>query len=83
MQENKFFYEFFNSFVVEAFATNQDLWADKFQLAFDKMGSNGYQTGDLVDQTAEWEYCSRNPPTKGKKSRKGSVFDCGNNWTTL
>ena len=81
MKGHSFYY--LNSVLVEAFATNQALWADKFQLAFDKMGSNGYQTGDLVDQTTEWQYCSRNPPTKGKISRKGSVFDCGSNWTTL
>jgi len=60
--------------IVEEYASNQAKWVTDFANVFDKMMANGYDINQL--QIAEYECCTRNPPSKAKKARKGSVVDC-------
>ena len=59
---------------MEHYADNQEDWIVDFAAVFDKMLTNGYDL-NLMD-VAEYECCTRNPPSKHKKSKKGSVVEC-------
>ena len=50
-----------------------------FALVFDKMLFNGYDASTL--DVAEYGCCTRDPPSKDKKSKKGSKFECDPNAT--
>ena len=45
-----------------------------FAEVYDKMLINGYDVNTL--DVADYGCCTRNPPSKEKKSRKGSKFEC-------
>ena len=65
--------------IVEEYAIDQARWVLDFAKVFDKMMANGYDINQL--QVAEYECCTRNPPSKAKKPRKGSVVECDSSAT--
>ena len=52
----------------------QTTWVSDFAEVYDKMLFNGYDVSTL--DVADYGCCTRNPPSKEKKSRKGSKFEC-------
>ena len=57
----------------------QATWVSDFALVFDKMLFNGYDASTL--DVAQYGCCTRDPPSKDKKSKKGSKFECDPNAT--
>ena len=56
------------------FISVQATWVSDFAEVYDKMLFNGYDVNTL--DVADYGCCTRNPPSKEKKSRKGTNFEC-------
>jgi len=65
--------------IVEDYASNQEQWVLDFADVYDRMMANGYDINQL--QVAEYECCTRNPPSKANKANKGSVVTCDSSAT--
>ena len=64
---------------MEEYASNQAQWVLDFADVYDRMMANGYDINQL--QVAEYECCTRNPPSKANKARQGSVVTCDSSAT--
>ena len=60
--------------IVEEYANDQARWVLDFADVFDRMMTNGYDVNKL--QVADYECCTRNPPSKAKNPDGGSMVDC-------